>query len=450
MTSSLTIEERIILNRFKIWFSCFIGILNKYPELKKIKSIGETIEVSKYFLAPMSRFIVELVKLGKNKKIEQITHIYGKQKFNNLEYYHLDISKDYSAEYINYISNIYGIKIFLQYLTGLTKIDFNKYDNYNSKEIINLLVHTYTKTSTNTKTNNQILNLFLNNYIKIFPNVFVVIQFNSSKDIKNNSIKSTGITNTNTNELENNLLYENELNIDGKILSNIMFNIFQNYTYTQRLDIIKSIDIKKNYLINYRIYETISQIDFFDMFNIGSNSNIFVLFDKSSKIRFSSIFFNSNTLDMFKNHHVFCDYISYKDNSKNINKKFINKNTLMNLIYFQTLKKWLFSTYSGNEIENVIIGEIDSSSIDTGIETETEKKIFGLNKLVVIDNITTNLGRVKKIKHSKIFFVEIIFLKISQYKQILSKNKKIIGFVSNYDFQWELEGIKFFTEKIKF
>ena len=75
MTSSLTIEERIVLNRFKIWFSCFIGILNKYPELKKIKSIGETIEVSKYFLAPMSRFIVELVKLGKKKKNEQITHI---------------------------------------------------------------------------------------------------------------------------------------------------------------------------------------------------------------------------------------------------------------------------------------------------------------------------------------------------------------------------------------
>lgn len=444
MTSSLTIEERMSLGRFKIWFSCFIGILNKYSELKKIKSIHETIEVSKYFLAPMSRFIIELVRLGKKKKIEQITHIYGKQKFNNLEYYHLDISKDYSGEYISYISNMNGIKIFLQYLSTLTGIDYYKYNNYSSKEIINLLIHT------NTNTNNQILNLFLNHYVRIFPNVFVVMELNSNEDFKNNLSKLNS-TNTNTNrntskkELENNLLYNNKINVDGKILSNIIFNIYQNYTYTQRLDMLKSIDIEKSYQVNYYIYETISQIDFFDMVNLKKNT--YVLFDKSSKIRFGSIFLNPNTLTMFKNQHCFCNYISYRDNNNKTNKKNINKNSLLNLIYFQTLKKWLFSTYSGNEIENIIIGEIESD--DTEKETKKKSKLHRLDKLVVIDNITTNIGRVKKIKDSKIFFIEIIFLKISQYKSILLKNKKIIEFILNPYYQWELEGIKFFQQKIK-
>ena len=35
----------------------------------------------------------------------------------------------------------------------------------------------------------------------------------------------------------------------------------------------------------------------------------------------------------------------------------LNKNSLINLIYFQTLKKWLFGTYSGSDMENIIIGE---------------------------------------------------------------------------------------------
>lgn len=456
MTSSLTIEERILLNRFKIWFSCFIGILNKYPELKKIKSICETIEVSKYFLAPMSRFIIQLVRLGKRKKIDQITHIYGKHKFNNLEYYHLDISKNYSGEYLNYLSNINGIKIFLQYLNTVTNINFYKYNNYNSKEIINLLKQTNTISSTNTSINtyaksknkidqSQFLNLFLNYYLKIFPNVFVVIEYNVNEKQKKKINKSD---NTIKKEFENNLLYKNELYLSGQILSNIMFNIYQNYTYTQRLDMLKSIYFNENYKFNYYIYETIGQIVFFDIVSITANT--YVLFDKSSKNRFASIFFNPNTLVMFKNQHIFCNYISCKNNENDktfTNKIFLNKNSLINLIYFQTLKKWLFGTYSGSEMENIIIGEIESES-RYDMETIKESKLDRLYKLILIDNVTTNIGKVKKIKDSKIFFIEIIFLKISQYKSILSKNKKIIDLVTNPEYQWELEGIKFITDKI--
>ena len=435
MSSSLTIEERIGLDHFKIWFSYFIDILNKYPELKKIKTIQETIDVSKYFLAPMSRFIIQLVKSRKNKKLEQITHIYGKHKYTNLDYYHLDISRDYSSEYINWISNINGIGVFLQYLTSQTKKDFLKYEKYkSSKKIID-----YFKNSKNKYL--ILLDIFLNYYVKIFPNVFVVIKINIDTEIK---IKPEEIKIIDEEfELKNNLVYSGKICLDGNILSNVVFNIFQNYTYSQKIELIKKISTSKEYTIDYYIYETLGQIDYFDL--ISYQTDLFVLFDKGSKIRFGSIFFNPNTLDMFKKSHKFCNYISY--NEKNSN-KIIDKKSLVGLIYFQTLKKWICSNYSGNEIENIIVGEIIYPFISPTKSDLDKQKI----KLVLIDNITTDTEKIKKLNNNKIFFIKIIFLKTkkSENKNIIGDKKTITESIANPEFHWELENIKFLIKKFEF
>ena len=68
MSSSLTIEERVNLDHFKIWFSYLINIVNKYPEIKKYKCVKESLQVSKYFLANLSRFIINFTKLSNKKK----------------------------------------------------------------------------------------------------------------------------------------------------------------------------------------------------------------------------------------------------------------------------------------------------------------------------------------------------------------------------------------------
>lgn len=433
MTSSLTIEERMRLDHFKIWFSYFISILNKYPELKKISSIQETIDVSKYFLAPMSRFVIQIFKSNKTKKLKQVSHIYGQNKYNNLDYYHLDISKDYSGEYINYTSNINNFDVFLQFLTSNSKIDFIKFNKVNKfnnpKNLVNFFIN---KENEETEEKNKIKYkllkmIFLNYYVKIFPNVFVIFEIlNNDDKVKKKNI----ISNLNIDELKNNLLYNNYIKITGQYLSNILFCILQNYTYTQRIEMLKKIKPESEYLLNYYIYETVGQINMFDMIDI--ESNLFVLFDKSSKMRFGSVFFNPNTITMFENYHKFCNYINY------INKtKIISKQSLINLIYFQTLKKWIYNVYSGDQIQNIIIGE---------------KKINKLNSyigdLILIDNVTNNISKIKKINNNKILFVEIIFIKASQYKNILPDKEKIIDSISNPNNHWELEGIKFLIEKM--
>jgi hypothetical protein len=445
MSSSLTIESRMKLDHFKIWFSSFISILNRYPELKKISSIQETIEVSKYFLAPMSRFLIQMIKSTKDKKHEQISKIYGKVKYNNLEYYHLDISKDYSGEYLNYIGNVNGIKVFLEYLTFTTRIDFSKFSDYtSSKEIIDF----FTEKVRNDKKNKSInkyqllINLFISYYIKIFSTTFIILEINKKLTNTEKLINKKKIFDTNDIlDLKNNLLYNNVITVDGKILHNIMFCLFQNYTYAQRLEQIKKFNVDLTYSISYYIYETIGQIDFFDMY--GDNSNLFVLFDKSSKIRFGSIFLNLNTIEMFKNSRTFCNYIQFQN--KNI---ILDKNSLINLIYFQTLKKWIYSTYSANEIGNIIIAESDLD-LDKSTKSTKLTKSYNFNNLTLIDNTTNNMSRIKKINANKIFFVNIIFLKSSQYKNILDDKKKIIDSITNPQFYWELEGIKFMVEKIK-
>lgn len=419
MSSTFTIEQRMKLDTFKLWFSCFIEILNKYPEIKKVKTIQETIDVSKYFLAPMSRFVVKMIKSNKiSQKNEQISHIYGKQKYNNIDYYHLDISKDYSGEYINYISNINGIKLFLQYLTIQTRINFYKFDKYkNAKELIKFF-----EMNEKVKNYNMYLHIFLNHYVRIFPNVFIVLEVNSIpiKSNKNNISDGTILS-----ELKNNLLYMNKIIIEGEYLLEMLFNIFQNNTYSQRLEKLKSLEPKTEYSICYSIYETVGQIDIFDMIRL--KSNIYILFDKGSKIRFGSIFFNQNSINNFKNLHRFCNYITYNKNNMVLDKK-----SLVNLIYFQTLKKWIYNNWSGNEIDNIIIGEIENNT----------------NKLVLIDNITTHITKIKKINNNKIFFINTIFLKTSQYKNILKEKKTIIKSIYNPNDYWEIEGIKFLNKKI--
>ena len=50
MSSNLTIEKRINLDNFKVWFSFFLNVINKYEEIRYYKCLKECLDVSKYFL----------------------------------------------------------------------------------------------------------------------------------------------------------------------------------------------------------------------------------------------------------------------------------------------------------------------------------------------------------------------------------------------------------------
>ena len=397
MTSQITIEERMRLNLFKVWFNYFNNILNKYEEIKNYKCIKETLEVSKYFIESLTRFIINFVSKKKKNQKDYIINIYGQNIYKNLDYYHLDITRNYSSYNINYNLNFFNLKSFLEYLDSIKYYEkkFIKYYNYkDSKDLINKI-----------KNDEKLLNIFLNKYIKVYPNIFIVIEidnFNYNLEIP---------------DLKNNLVFTKKIYLEKNILINIFFNLFQNYTYNQRLIFFNS--IKSSY-VRISIFETISDINS----NNFSNSNLFLFFEPNSKIRIASIFFNPDSIEYFKNNKLL-DCITI--NETKLEKNTINLKNLIKITYLQTLKKWICNIYTGEEIENLFIKIIDDNN----------------NKFKLLDNNNHNINKIKKIIKNKIFFIEIIFIKSSQYKNILLEENIKTTDLYLLENNWEFEGIKF-------
>jgi len=400
MTSNLTIEKRQQLDHFKVWFSYIINIINRYQEIKEYECVKETIQISKYFLASLSRFIVEFVKSNKNNDVLNVTNIYGSNNYKNLHYYHLDLTKEYTNKFIKYNTDTYDIKSFLEYLD----LEINK----NTKKFINYYNFTSTKLLIEKLDNEDmvLLYIFLNNYIKMFPNIFVVLEISTQKNNQNDCL-----------DLKNNLVYRKTMNIKNKITKNIIFNLYQNFTYNQRIMYITKLLDKPNYNITLSIYELYSSINENDK---NSNLDLFIFYEQSSKIRISSIFFNPNTIDQI-NLNTQC-YNIFNDELK-INCLSLEKLTL--ITYLQTLKKYIYSVYSGDEINNL------------GLYLES------FNKIILIDNNKHPISKIKNINRNKIFFISIIFSNSSQYKDIIKEKNINVTSIYDLDKYWEFEGIKF-------
>ena len=110
---------------------------------------------------------------------------------------------------------------------------FIKY--HGPKEIIDFFIGKQIENKKNIKEINKyvlLTNIFIGHYIKIFPNTFVVLEINSKSDVFSSDMV----------DLKNNLLYKNKIKLNGKILSNVMFCLFQNYIYL-------SLNLKSNQAI---------------------------------------------------------------------------------------------------------------------------------------------------------------------------------------------------------
>ena len=111
--------------------------------------------------------------------------------------------------------------------------------------------------------------------------------------------------------------------------------------------------------------------------------------------------------------------------NKIINNKlnFIDYNINLNM-KFQTLKKWIYVNYNGNEMINIIVNDIDF--VDT----------------TIIDNNNYELYEIKKMTDKIIPLFNIIFTKSEFYKASSKQFKKIV--VDMYDVKkyYEIDGIK--------
>ena len=407
MESNLSIEQRQHLDHFKVWFSYLTNIVNKYPEIKDYECIGVSLQVSKYFLASLSRFIVDFVKSNKNKKITNITNIYGTNNYKNLDYYHLDITKEYTNKYIKYNTDTCDLKIFLEYLES-NRIDKNKiFMKYYKITSTRLLIEKLQNDDIN------LLNIFLNNYIKMFSNTFVIMNIDTSKkDINHNSID--------IDDLKNNLVFRKKFTLNKILLNNIIFNLYQNFTYNQRVQYITNLINKSKYNVVISIYELVGPINFNDQ---NSKLDLFVFNEQSSKIRLSSIFFNQNTINNYNSKLNFLNI--FDDESLIIN---LSLEKIMLLIYLQTIKKYIFSVYSGEELNNLCL---------------YWKKY---NEIILIDNNKHSINKIKNINKNKIFFVSIIFCELPKYKNILKDENINLNKIFDLNEYWEFEGIKIITK----
>lgn len=410
MASEISIEERQRLEHFKIWFSYLTNILNKNPEIKKYKCVSESIQVSKYFLASLSRFIIDMVKSNKNNKNNKdnktlyISNIYGSGNYKNLSYYHLDLCKEYTNRVVSYDIDTYDIKSFLEYVDSLGE-DINLFKKYYEYTDIHILIEKF-------KNNKKLLNLFLNHYIKIIPNVFCTLEI-----CKKNKFKSQVIP----DDIKNNLIHKDTFEMDGIKTKNIVFNLCQNFTYTQRLKYINKLLKENTYILTLSVYELVGTINDFDY---NSNLEFFIFYEQNSKIRLSSMFYNPNTLNKLSNKSLF-DIYNLLDNDNHLS---LRKRKL--LIYLQTLKKFIFATYSGNELNHIGI-------------------IFDdYNNITLIDNNKHSQSKMKNIIVNKIFFINVIFSSSSQYKNILIDKNIDPNDLYNLDKYFEFEGIKILNVEI--
>lgn len=379
--SSDSLEARSRLDINKIWYYYFLRILNKYPEFREIESLKQVLEISKYFLEQNSRSMKKYKDLNKKKK-KIIKNLYNiDDEDENDEYYHLDISKEYDGENLNFIDDLFILNNFTTYLIDKGLIN----DNIKINNINNLV--TIIK-------DENIIDYILNHYIKIKDNIIIGIIIDKNEITDDNFFKK-------------NLIYVKKVKLVGISLKNILFNIDQNKTYQQKIIELSKYNDYETYFVNIYIFKVISSINFYD----NQKNNSIIIYDKNTQIRVGSIFLNNNTLSRYNN------------KIKLINNNKINRKNLIKLLKFQTIKKWIYNNYDGNNLNNIIFYKNN-------------------NKLLLIDNITKTKNDKDLLLSNKIKLFDIIFGINNTSKKIIEITKNI----NNYKKYWELEGIKFYLD----
>ncbi len=381
--NKISLEERATWEHFKIWYLYFRNMITKYPELKDLECLKEPLEISKYFLNDLGRFTVE--RRHANKKIikEHVEELYGVTD-SNPEYYHLNISKEYDSDDITYLLNEFTIGSFVQYIKNKTNL-FNGYLTVDIKTIQQVIKMIESQ---------HILDYILSEYVRVMNNVFVVMFIREDTD---DEFKLT-------RDLKENLFYKKSFNFPGIVLKNILFNINQNLLYDERVKLLSMYNDYTNYEIILLLYQTEVQNNF-----TYNKNKIFIFSDSNSKIRLSSIFFNKLTLSRYSNKKI-----------KLIADDKINRKSLIKLMNFQSVKKWIFNNYSGDQLSNLII--------------------IGYKPLTLLDNNSHSKSDIKKLSNRVIKIIKIIFT--SKKEDLKSTYKNEIKSMYNPKKYWELEGIK--------
>jgi alpha-N-acetylglucosamine transferase len=423
LQSKFSIEERVKYEDFQLWFKFYRDILNRYPELFESKVLADSNEMSKYFIAQLSRKSLQFKKILSSGLEESVSKLFNIKNTTNYYYYHINISREYDSESINYSFEDDFIPNMINDITKKTQSSY--WLNINNK------IHTKDSLSDNTisnKINSKILDIFkiedreniISYYTKINSNVCIIMIVMTEKTESNFWLD---------NNLISNIFYQKDIEMTGSVLKNILFNINQTYSYEERE---KHLNIKYSNMTQYKIkllfYKTV-----IDSNLKGNNKDIFVFSDTNTKVRASSIFLNSNTMDKFVNKQII--FIPEKQ-TKLYSTLTENYIYIKNMLMYQSLKKWIYNNYDGDELDNVIVDKLELS------DKRPIKKFILFDTNVYTKNHEQTFSNLEK---KKLEFMDIIIInKITKKNKLSPKYEDIINNIHDSRYYYQLDGIKFY------
>lgn len=423
LENKISLEQRIKYETFQLWYKFYGDLLNRYPNFLDLDIFKEPNQISKYFITPLSRKIMKFKNILSEGLEESVSKIFNIKKPQNYYYYHINISKEYDNDEINYLfeddfilnmingilkktKSIYWSNI-LTNITNTSEINENVNSNKINSKIISKLKIEDTEN-------------ILSYYAKINSNVCIIMVITTTENEENFWLD---------NNLISNVLYQKNIKINGLILKNVLFNINQSYSYEEREKKLNSLyDNLTEYKIKLIFYKTVIDCE------LKSNDKyIHVFSNTNSKVRVLSILLNENTLNKFINKQII--FISEKQNK--LYKTLINNEIyIKNMLMYQSLKKWIYNNYDGNEMDNIIIV--------SNLKLSDEKL---MNNFIILD---TNIydenddALYSKYEKRKLHFIDVIFInKILLTNKNYIKYENIIINIHDLRFYYQLDGIKF-------
>ena len=390
--SKYRVEERAERDDNKLWFFYYSTIINKNYDFLKFTELDDVNNLSKYYLAELSRNIYAITKILQSNIDTQLEGNYPtrlnkifktKEIKRNFVYYHIDSLKEYNSTY----KPVNIIKITKQDITkqdiikqDITKQDITKQDitkQYITKQDI-----------TKQDITKQDISMSISNTLNI--KIFMLI--NKDEKMNDDEIKNKDLKIVN--------VYKYKLK--GDIIKNILVALESHLSYSERIKFINSI-----YNTNSNYYISIVICNFNDNYNFKNMNTIKFYEDMNSKIKLTSLFLNKNTFKLITSKKL--DFIKRYQH-------------ILENLKFQSLKKWIYNNYSYQELQLlIIINDYTHDHHQDSNNHDHHQEINNNNKIKIIDNNNYSSDIIIKHKNDlKLFFFDIIFTKSMQYKHIIN------------------------------
>ncbi len=326
------------------------------------------------------------------------------KNFDLLEKKELKDVNELSKYYINNLSR--NINIINDLLNNYVKKDKDKVNLIFNTNKINKNYELYHINDTTDYSNYNITYMNKNIDIKLEVDKYAIINDNINLIllINNKNI-------INYNKFRNNIIFKESYKLKGFALKNLLFNINNKYVYKERKLLLdnKYKDDNK-ILIDLIYFKTIIETEF-----NSNNDNILIYSDLITKLKIISLLKNNNSLMLLNKGLI---------NFFNFEKEHINT------MIYQSLNKWIYNKYSGDEIDNLLVVEIIQ-----------ENNV--INKIILLDkNIKKSIEQ-KKLLDNRLFFIELIFVNSKIFKNKKEKYHEIILNFDNVKYYYKIDGIKY-------